>query len=151
MNASLVREKVVVERVAWIRDMLTGLRRLPTGDRAAFLADPRNAAAAESFLRRALEALLDLGRHILAKGFAKAVVEYKQVATQLGAEQVLLADEADLLRSMAGYRNRIVHFYDEVGADELLAICTERLGDIERLVDAIVRWVDANPDLVDRS
>jgi uncharacterized protein YutE (UPF0331/DUF86 family) len=151
VNESRVREKVVVERAAWVRDMLAGIRRLPIGNPGEFAADPRNAAAAESFLRRALEALLDLGRHLLAKGFAKAVVEYKQVATQLQAEGVLSAEEADVLRAMAGYRNRIVHFYDEVGVDELLAICDERLGDIERVVDAILRWIDANPGRVDRS
>lgn len=33
-------------------------------------------AAGESFLRRALEVLLDLGRHVLAKGFGRVVPEY---------------------------------------------------------------------------
>jgi hypothetical protein len=36
--------------------------------------------AAESYLRRAVEVLLDMGRHILAKEFALAVSEYKEIA-----------------------------------------------------------------------
>ena len=39
--------------------------------------------AAESCLRRALEALLDVGRHILAGGFGRGVSEYGQIASGL--------------------------------------------------------------------
>jgi hypothetical protein len=41
-------------------------------DLAAFTADPRMVAAADSYLRRTLEAVLDPGRHILSKGFGRA-------------------------------------------------------------------------------
>lgn len=89
MTPSPLRAKVVAERAAWIRQMLAGLRALPLGTYAAFEADPRNPAAAESYLRRALEALLDLGRHVLAKGFGRAVIEDKNVATGLAEVAVL--------------------------------------------------------------
>lgn len=72
MTPSSVRLVVVAERTAWIRRMVEGIRRLPLESLETFLEDPRNAAAAESYLRRALEGLLDLGRHILAKGFGTA-------------------------------------------------------------------------------
>ena len=42
--------------------------------------DRRNPAAAESFLRRAIEALLDAARHLLAKGHGPAGLEYRDVA-----------------------------------------------------------------------
>jgi len=77
MNPGL-QEKVITERVAWIREMLAGIRSLPLASYEEFVSDRRNIAAAESYLRRALEALLDLGRHLLAKGFALAVSEYRE-------------------------------------------------------------------------
>jgi hypothetical protein len=67
-DAVQLRAKVIAERVAWIRQMLAGLRTLPLDTFDSFQSDPRNMAAAESYLRRALEALLDLGRRLLAKG-----------------------------------------------------------------------------------
>lgn len=70
MTPSPLRADIVADRVGWIRRMLEGLRSLPLQTPAAFEADARNAAA-ESSLRRALEALLDLGRHVLAKGFGR--------------------------------------------------------------------------------
>jgi hypothetical protein len=71
MTPARISATVVAERMAWIEAMLAGVRQLPLESYAVFDADPRNAAAAESYVRRALEALLDLGRHVLAKAFAR--------------------------------------------------------------------------------
>lgn len=149
MTPGRLSAKVVAERSEWIRKMLEGLRALPLDTLSSFRADPRTIPAAESFLRRALEALLDLGRHVLAKGFGDAPAEYREVARQLGAREVLEPDEAELFGRMAGYRNRLVHFYDEVSEEELHEICTARLAEIERILGGIQRWIRDHPDRVD--
>jgi uncharacterized protein YutE (UPF0331/DUF86 family) len=151
VTPSKLRAKVVAERVAWIRRMLEGLRALPLATFEQFVADPRNAAAAESHLRRALEALLDLGRHVLSKGFGRPAVEYRDVAAGLVEVGVARQDEAAMLRTLAGYRNRLVHFYHEVGDRELYQICTEQLGDIERALESMLRWIETHPEKIDRS
>lgn len=110
MNSG-IRAKVVADRVAWVRKMLDGVRALPSDTRESFLSDSRTVAATESYIRRALEGLLDLGRHILSKGFNRAVAEYKDIPVQLREAGVLSEAEAGLMREMAGYRNRMVHFY----------------------------------------
>lgn len=105
MSPSRLRATVIAERAAWIRQMVDRLRLLPLDTFAIFQSDPRNVAAAESYLRRALEALLDLGRHVLARGFGQAVVEYKDVARALVQAGVLGKQPGTLLRQLAGYRN----------------------------------------------
>jgi len=151
MTPSGLREKILVERAAWIRKMIEGIKALPLDSRESFLSDPRNAASAESYLRRALEALMDLGRHILAKGIGKAVTEYKEISRELHREGVLHSTDASLMRELAGYRNRMVHFYDEVTTDELYNICHDQLNDVERILAAILKWINSNPELLDRS
>jgi len=142
-------KRVVVDRVAWVEEMLERTRALPLRDEQTFLADPRNVGAAESYLRRALEALMDLGRHVLAKGFGKGVTEYKQVALRLQRSGVLAKEEGELLDAMVGYRDRMVHFYHDITPEELYQICTTRLGDIERVVEAFKRWVREHPERMD--
>jgi uncharacterized protein YutE (UPF0331/DUF86 family) len=144
-----VRAVTVTQKAAQVRDMLRGIRGLPLADTAAFRADPRNAAAAESYLRRSLEALLDLGRHILAKVIGEGPAEYKEVALSLTRAEVLDEAEGALLVQLAGYRNRLVHFYDEVSDEELFEICTQRVGDIDRLLEALLGWLRAHPELVE--
>jgi len=73
VTATGIKEKVVAQRIAWIEEMVRAVAGLPLDSLERFVADPRNVAAADSYVRRALEALLDLGRHILAKGFGRAV------------------------------------------------------------------------------
>ena len=68
MSPSKVRVATVLAKSALVDAMLAGIATLPLESLAAFSRDARDAAAAESYVRRALEALLDLGRHILSKG-----------------------------------------------------------------------------------
>ena len=119
--------------------MLAEIRALPLASRAAFTADARNIWSAESCLRRALEALFDIGRHVLARGYGLGFSEYREIAAKLADCVVLSADESALLKVLAGYRNRLVHFYHEVSIDELYEICARELGDLEAIRAALVR------------
>lgn len=149
MTPAPLSAAIVADRAAWIRRMLAGIRALPLESADAFAADPRTAAAAESYLRRALEALLDLGRHVLAKAFARGVAEYKAIAAALGEEGVLSAGDAALLTRLAGYRNRMVHFYHVVSDEELRLICRDDLGDVERVLGALLAWLRMHPERLD--
>lgn len=149
MTPGVLRHVVVTERAAWIRTMLGHLRALPLASPGAFVADPRNPASAESYLRRALEALLDLGRHLLAKGFAVAATEYKEIGAELFRLGVLASEDGRLLRQLAGYRNRLVHFYHEVSDEELYEICIHHEADIEHLLQAILLWIKNHPEMID--
>lgn len=126
--------------------MLAGLEALPLHDFETFSSDPRNVAAAESYLRRAVEALVDVGRHLLAKRFAVAVSEYKAIPTALGERGVLDPAQVVLFTKICGYRNRLVHFYHTESARELHDICVRHAVDLEDVLSALLGWIDAHPD-----
>jgi len=148
MMTSAVRAEIVAEKISYIRNMVEAIRSLPQSSYDDFSADARNSAAAESYLRRALEALFDLGRHILAKAFAAAPAEYKQIADELAKNGVLSKEEGRILTEMAGYRNRMVHFYHEIGERELYNICRDRLIDIQGLIETFAHWLREHPEKV---
>jgi uncharacterized protein YutE (UPF0331/DUF86 family) len=149
VSPSKIRAAAVLQKTAQVEAMLLGLEGLPLASLEAFASDPRNPAAAESYLRRALEALLDLGRHMLAKGFGQGPAEYKEIATRLADVGVLDRAQGALLTELAGYRNRLVHFYDEVSASELYDICSGQLDDIRRLLQALLAWARQHPEMID--
>ncbi|MBW1790257.1 MAG: DUF86 domain-containing protein [Deltaproteobacteria bacterium] len=151
MTPTGIRTAVVTEKASWVREMIEGIRGLPLDSYDDFLSDPRNAAAAESYLRRGLEGLLDMGRHVLAKGFGIAVTAYKDVAEQLTRQGVISPEDGRVLRLMAGYRNRLVHFYHEISLVELHDICSRELADMERICDAVLKWLRENPHRMDPS
>ena len=151
MTPTQLSGRIVAERLDWADRMLKTIRDLPLADREAFFADNRNIWTADACLRRALEALFDLGRHILARGFGEAPSEYKEVAVMLGKHKVLVAEEAELLKTLAGYRNRLVHFYHEVSAEELYDVCAHHLYDVHLITAAYRRWAQDHPERIDNS
>ena len=148
MTPAAVSKRVVADRLDLIDSFLREVRSLPLGDQTLFFADRRNLWSAESCLRRSLEALFDVGRHI-AKGYGAGVSEYKEIALRLQEKAALTETEAELLTVLAGYRNRLVHFYHEVSAQELFEICSNQLGDLELIQSAYRRWMKEHPERVD--
>ena len=107
MTPGPIKRVVVTDKVALIRRLLDGIATLPLDSLRAFRSDPRMVAAAESYLRRALEALLDIARHVLAKAFGRGATEYTEVARQLGEVGVVSRDQAErlVLRDAADVRH----------------------------------------------
>ncbi len=146
-----ISKRVVSDRLAWVDRMLKEIRALPLKDKSVFMLDSRNIWSAESCLRRALEALFDIGRHIAAKGYGEAVTEYKEIAATLKRHEVISADELTLMQKLAGYRNRLVHFYHDVSADELYEICASHLGDVETIANSLRLWLANHSNLLDET
>ena len=151
MSPGKLSKRVIGDRLAWIDKMVVEIRALPLDSYEDFSANRRDVWAAESCLRRALQALFDLGRHILAKGFGQGVTEYKQIASELETAGVLSHSRARLLSTLAGYRNRLVHFYHEVTSEELYEICRNNLDDLLKIKNALRKWVNENPDSIDET
>jgi len=83
MTAGAVSGRIVADRLELIDSLLREIRHLPLQEARLFFEDHRNIWSAESCLRRSLEALFDIGRHILAKGFGVGVSEYREIAAKL--------------------------------------------------------------------
>ena len=110
---------------------LEKLKRFSRFSKEGYLSDERNSAAVESFLRRCLETIFDIGRHILSKSYSFKSLECKEMAKELGKKGIVSKEYSETLLKMAGYRNRMVHFYNEITDGELYTIVKKALCDIE--------------------
>jgi len=137
LNIAMLTGRIEVIRVA-----LSHLKELGNLKRDEFLEDYKNPASAETFIRHCLEAIFDIGRHILAKsGKVRLTHEYKDIARGLGESGVISRPLMNKLMEMAGYRNRIVHFYHEITNEELYEILQNDLKDIEQFVKEIGKFI----------
>jgi uncharacterized protein YutE (UPF0331/DUF86 family) len=89
--------------------------------------------------------------HLLAKGFGLGVTEYKEIAARLHEQGVLSDEQTRILEVLAGYQNRMVHFYHEVSQDELYEICSNKLSDVEMIGRVLQAWLKAHPEKLDTS
>jgi len=134
MDISKLNLNKIQENLNLIGEFLEKLRKLRRLSKDEFLSDERNPAATESFLRRCIEAIFDVGRHILSKSFAFKSLEYKEVAKELGDKRIVTKKYSETLIKIAGYRNRMVHFYKEIKDRELYDILQNDLGDVEKFL-----------------
>ena len=138
MTPGAVDLKIVRDRLRLVERSLEDLRALPQSSLEEFKADRRNTLAADAALRRGLEAVFDVARHLLAKGLGIGSLEYREVARE-AADHGLVRDAtlAQRMLELAGYRNRLTHYYDEVTPEELFGIVAHDLEDLERLAGAL--------------
>lgn len=145
-NEPAINKVYVNERLVLIASLLNELRKLAAIRRQDFVSAKVNSAAAESFLRRTLEAVFDIGRHILAKsGKIELAAEYKSIARGLTDLGIVNEQLGQKLTQMAGYGNRLVHMYNLISDEELYEIINSDLKDVKAFVSAIKKYLVALP------
>lgn len=93
---------------------------------------------AQFHLHRALEGVFHISAHILSRIPGGQVSEYKEMARKLGELGIVDKTFANTtLSHMAGYRNRIVHFYAEISPEEIYKIINKNLGDFDIFLQAV--------------
>ncbi len=121
---------LVEERLHFIESSCESLERFLDIPLEEFMSNYDNYRIAYYDLYTALEATLDIGAHLLSRLPGNKVQSYKDIALFL-AEKKLLPRKfvEDKLVKMAGYRNRITHFYHRISSEEIYKIVKNHLND----------------------
>ncbi len=142
MNTVPVSKIKIESKLALIRDSLSLLEQLAKLGKEEFLSDKKNFAVAEHYLRRALEAVFDIAGHVVSRypfSAGKRPSTYKGLALVMAEKKIVSEDfGTKVLVQMAGYRNRMVHFYDEITDQEMYSILQNKLSYIETFAGAVV-------------
>jgi uncharacterized protein YutE (UPF0331/DUF86 family) len=131
-----IKRQSIIPRLDGIARDVAALKALGNMPAAEF-AEEENFVRAQFYLRRALEGVFHIGSHILSRVPGGRATEYKAIAIKLGEFGIVRPDFANGgLKAMAGYRNRLTHFYADVTASELLQIIKNNLGDFDVFASA---------------
>lgn len=141
----MINKQFVNERLTLIKSYLKELKELSKIKKDTFISQKIYSAATESYLRRILESIFDIGRHILAKkGYTELSTEYKSIAKGLIKIGAVNKEMEEKLVQMAGYRNRLVHMYNLVSEEELYQIIQSDLKDIESFIKSIKSFLSSH-------
>jgi uncharacterized protein YutE (UPF0331/DUF86 family) len=141
MERTLKRQAIVPRLDGIQRDM----KKLFTLGQLSFseFEQETNFALAQFYLRQVLEGIFHIGSHILSRFPGSRSTEYKEIALQLGEVGIVEKRFAKTsLKEMAGYRNRLTHFYADVTQEELFNIINNKLADVEIFLSAIKNLVE---------
>ena len=133
----------VVDLIADIEAGIAELRAVTDVSREQFAADKKAYAIAEHYLRRTLEGILTIGTHIASRLDGKAR-DYQEIIMLLGEHGIITVDFAERNKKLAGYRNRLVHLYWEVTAQEMYDVIRAHVPDLDSFVQTF-KSVVKNP------
>jgi len=141
----VVDESKILRKLQAITESLSKLEELARMDKDTFLDDFRSIDSAKYNLQTAIEAMIDICNHIISRKRLRVPAtnaESFEIVSEIG---LLPADALPVYRSMARFRNRIVHMYDEVDDSQIYEILQTRLGDIRSFVQCIVQTCCSSP------
>jgi uncharacterized protein YutE (UPF0331/DUF86 family) len=122
-------------------ECLAVLQRLQRYGRDEFLSDPERYGSAERFLHLAIEALLDMGNHVIADE-GLGVVDWYSDVPRIFLEKGLISSElSEKWIRMIGFRNTLVHGYMDVDRTIVYEVLQNGLGDIEELKRVFARFL----------
>lgn len=131
------------ELAGYLRDAVRQLRELGQPPRELFVADPRVTNSAKYLLIVAAEAALDICNHLAARRGARSPQDYADcmaIMTEIG---VIDLDLGTRLMRMSRFRNLLVHRYARVNDGEVHRVIREDLGDLERYLASVGRYLKA--------
>ena len=137
----MVRPEVIRKRLNKIDEYLIVLRRLQRYERDEFLSDPERYGSAERFLHLAIEALLDMGNHVIADEGLGVVDWYSDVPRLFLEKGLISSDLSEKWVRMIGFRNTLVHGYIDIDRTIVYEVLQNGLGDIEELKCVFARFL----------
>lgn len=138
-----LNKEVLRTRLAYIEDSVRSLERFKGIPFTEFHSNPDHFRIAFYDLHRSLEAIMDIGSHILSRIPGARPSSYRDIPRLLEKYKVIPPDFAQSqLAKMAGYRNRMVHFYGEITEQEIYNIIQQELEDFytfSGFIEAVLR------------
>jgi uncharacterized protein YutE (UPF0331/DUF86 family) len=130
----VVNKEVVRKRLNKLDEYLGILYRLRKHGFETFVGSPEYYGSAERFLHLSIEAINDIGNHIIADDALGVVDSYSDIPTILNENEIIDLEMREKWIRMIGFRNTLVHEYIEIDRRIVYQVLQEGLADIEVLI-----------------
>ncbi|GAB6063266.1 type VII toxin-antitoxin system HepT family RNase toxin [Deferrisoma palaeochoriense] len=133
-------EAVLSRKLAALREYVDALREADDITWETYRSDIRARAFVERYLHLATEVVLDLGNHIISQQGWREPKGYADLFTVLGENGVLPPERVPEFQKMAGFRNLLVHRYEQVDDEIVYGVFRKRLGTYEEFARYVADW-----------
>lgn len=134
----------VLQKIAYIREQVSAIEELvKTSKRQELLNDPWKLRGVKYALQTAIEAVIDIAYHIAAKKYNYPPADARDALRVLEKNGAISIDDFNNYTAMVGFRNRLVHGYQEISPERLYDLITNRLVDFERFNKSVMKIIRA--------
>ncbi len=139
LDLDIVRKKLEV-----IEDEINFLKEIQKLNINEFQRDLRNLKSTCRSLQNAIQALIDLGNHIISSLNLGKPEIYEDIPSLLFENKVITKSFKEKFIYMIKFRNFLVHEYDRVDPLRIYKILKENIDDIESGMKLIKNFIDKN-------
>ena len=137
----MLKPEVIRKRLDKLDEYLSILRDLRKYSFAEFSKNPEHYGSAERFLHLAIEAITDIGNHIIAELELGTVDWYSDIPSILKKKSYISSELEEKWIRMIGFRNILVHNYLEVDRKIVYDILKNHLGDIDAIKKVFAQFL----------
>lgn len=129
----MVDPNVLRRRLDKLNEYLSFLREAQEHSYSAFVNDPYLYGSVERFLQLSIEALNDMGSHIVVDENLGPIERGRDLPSIFESEGLIKEEMREQWTEMIGFRNALVHDYLDIDRDIVYDVLQNRLEEIERL------------------
>jgi len=137
----VLKPEVIRRRLQKLDEYLAILKKLRSYPLEEFLADPERYGSAERFLQLAIEALMDMGSHVIAELELGTIEAYSDIPKILAQKGYISPELADRWVRMIGMRNILVHEYLDIDRELVYRALNDHLKDLNALKQSFARFL----------
>jgi uncharacterized protein YutE (UPF0331/DUF86 family) len=137
----MVRAEVIRKRLNKLDEYLVFLASLRRYNYSEFVENPEHYGSAERFLQLAIEAITDMGNHVIAEMGLGIVNGYSDIPGILADKGYIGTDLREKWIRMIGFRNTLVHEYIDIDRQIVFDVLQYHLGDLEALKQVFAKFL----------
>lgn len=137
----MIDEEIITSRIAKIREYAKLLSELLKTPKDQFVQEPAYYLQAERLLEVMIQAMIDIGNHLISGLLLKKPEDYRQIFDILVQNRIIPAEFLPKARELVGLRNLLSHEYLEIDHERLYEEAKAGLKDFEGFCEAIVRFL----------
>ena len=128
----------VFQKIAFIKEQMDDINKLITSKGYQEIANDKLLIKGVKYsLQTAIEAIIDIAYHIAAKQYNQAPEDARNAFLILKKNGIIDDNDYNNFCRMVGFRNRMVHLYEDVSDERIYEFCTSNLSDFETFIEKI--------------
>ena len=137
----MVNKQIVFRLINNIESYLNDLKEIDSISFEEYSTDIKTQRFVERTLQIAIEAMFDIAHHIISDEKYREPDTYADAFKVLSEQKIVDKNFLSTAKLMAQFRNKIVHYYENIDQELVYSIAKNRREDFKLYTDMIKKWM----------
>ena len=140
----MVNKQIIFRLINNIESYIKDLEEIDTVKLENYQKDIKTQRYIERTLQITIEAMFDIAHHIISDEMYREPNTYADAFNVLEENKVIDKDFTSTAKLIAQFRNKIVHYYENIDSELVYAIAKNKRNDFTKYIEMIKSWLDKN-------